>query len=291
MKIKDLYLDSKPVFSFEFFPPKTPQGEQSLLGAAGRLKELGASFLSMTYGAGGSTREKTIELSDLVRSTSGVETVCHVTCVGQSRDEVRAVLEQMRDRGMMNVMALRGDPPRGEAGWTPHPDGFRYAAELVREAKSLGDFSVAVAGFPEIHPESPDRETDLRMLKLKIDSGADVVVTQLFFDTDAFIRFDRALKSARVEIPIVPGIMPIQSVGQVRRFTALCGSAIPPELDARLTEVENDDEAARALGVEYAAEQIARLLDYGVPGVHIYCLNKTESSEEIFEKLGLRRPA
>jgi methylenetetrahydrofolate reductase (NADPH) len=291
MKLKEIYAGARPVFSFEFFPPKTAKGEEGLLEEVARLRRLSPSFFSMTYGAGGGTRDRTVSLGRRIRDLSGVETVCHITCVGQSREEVRAVLREIKSLGMENVMALRGDPPPGETQWRPHPDGFVHASELVAEARAMGDFSIAVAGFPEMHPESASRESDLHYLKLKIDAGADAVVTQLFFDNEDFHRFNRDLKSMGVRVPIVPGILPILSAPQVRRFAGLCKARIPKHLDARLREVEGDDEAARRLGVEYAAAQMEDLLDRGVPGVHLYCLNRAQSAEAIFDRLGLRGPA
>lgn len=289
MMLRDIYATRKPVFSFEFFPPKTPEAEESLFENALRLRDLGPSFFSMTYGAGGSTREKTLDLSRKLHDRTGVETVCHLTCVGQSKDEVRAILREMKSHGMQNVMALRGDPPRGVEKWEPHPDGFHYAAELVREIHKIGEFSVAVAGFPEMHPESTERDLDHYYLKQKVDAGADVVVTQLFFDNEDFFRYVDDLKRIGVTVPVVPGVMPIVSAQQVRRFCAMCKARIPDHLDRRLDEVADSAEATRELSVDYATRQIRELLDHGVPGVHIYCLNRSELSAEIFARLGLDR--
>jgi methylenetetrahydrofolate reductase (NADPH) len=289
MKLRDIYATTRPAFSFEFFPPKTDRGEATLFETVERLKALSPAFFSMTYGAGGSTREKTVELGSRIRRSSGVETVCHVTCVGQSRDEVRGVIRQIAAHDMENVMALRGDPPRGQPDWRPHPEGFRYAVELVREVRAMGDYSVAVAGFPEMHPESKDRRTDLRHLKAKVEAGADAVITQLFFDNEDFFRFDRDLKAMGVAVPIVPGIMPIHSVEKIRQFCAFCKARIPEALDRELDRVADDAEATRRLGVEFAARQIEELLDSGAPGAHLYCLNRAESVEAIVKRLGRRQ--
>lgn len=293
MKLREIYARSRdaarPVFSFEFFPPKSAEAEASLFAEAERLKALGPAFFSMTYGAGGGTREKTVDLGARLRETVGVETVCHVTCVGQSRDEVRAVLEELRGRGLENVMALRGDPPPGVAAWTPHPRGFRHAFELVQEARALGDFSVAVAGFPEMHPESTSREDDLRYLAMKVDAGADAVVTQLFFDNEDFFRFERDARAAGVKVPIVPGILPPLSAKQVRRFAALCKARIPAALDDALSAAGDDEEACREVGIRHAAAQIAGLLERGAPGIHLYCLNRSGPATEIFRRVGIGR--
>ncbi len=285
MKLREIFDRSTPVFSFEFFPPKTDKGEQSLLTEAQELKSLNPGFFSMTYGAGGSTREKTVDLGDRIRQQTGVETVCHVTCVGQSKDEVRAVLRDMKSRKMQNVMALRGDPPAGETNWQPHPDGFRHAYELVAEARSMGDFSVAVAGFPETHPEAVSREADLQFLKAKVETGADIIVTQLFFDNEDFFRYDRDVKALGVKVPIVPGIMPILSAKQILRIATLSNARIPADLAAALRNVGDDDEAAAKLGIAYAAQQIKGLLAHGVPGVHLYCLNRASSAKAILQEM------
>ncbi len=287
MKLRDIYASGRPVFSFEFFPPKTDKGEEALFRHADRLKGLNPAFFSMTYGAGGTTRDKTVELGDRLRRTIGVEIVCHVTCVGQSREEVRGVIREIQTRGMKNVMALRGDPPRGQAQWRPHPDGFGYAVELVREIHRIGDFSVAVAGFPETHPEAVDRPTDLAYLVRKVEAGADAVVTQFFFDNEDFYRFDADLKAMGLAVPIVPGVIPIISADGIRRFCSVCKARIPPELELQLDRVAGDPEAELAFGVEHATRQIRDLLDYGAPGIHLYCLNRSESAAAIFDNLGL----
>jgi methylenetetrahydrofolate reductase (NADPH) len=247
MKLRDIYRSPSPVFSFEFFPPKSDRAEKELFATIEELKLLNPGFFSMTYGAGGSTREKTVALADAIRRAGGVETVCHLTCVGQSRAEIAAIIEEIKALGMENVMALRGDPPRGQTDWTPHPDGFRYASELVEEIRRHGDFSIAVAGFPEVHPDSKNREDDLKFLKLKIDKGADVVVTQLFFRNADYFAFVRDLRDLGVTIPIVPGVMPILSLEQVRRFCATCGATLPAEIERALEERDRRRRGHRGL--------------------------------------------
>jgi len=205
--------------------------------------------------------------------------------VGQSKSEVRSVLEKLKAKGIENLIALSGDPPQGIIDWTPHPDGFQHSVELVREAVAHNSFSIAVAGFPEVHPRAESREADLRFLKEKVDAGADVVITQLFFDNQDFYRYVEDVRKLGVKAPIVPGVLPILSVPQVRRFTALCASKIPPRLEAMLAKVENDDEGAIRLGIDYATEQCEGLLGFGVPGIHFYSLNKSRSVKAIFENL------
>jgi len=273
--------------SVEFFPPKTEKGEENLFSEIELLKRINPAFCSVTYGAGGSTREKTVDLVDTIHSGCGLEVMCHLTVVGQSKDEARAVLRKLRTHGIENILALGGDPPQGMTDWRPHPDGFHHAIELVREAVAMGSFSVAVAGFPEIHPRAVSREADLRFLKEKVDAGADAIITQLFFDNRDFYRFSDDLRKLGVTVPIIPGILPLQSASQVRRFTSLCCAKIPGKLERELVKVENDDDAAVALGIEYATRQCEELVNFGVPGLHFYTLNKSLSVLAIHENLGL----
>ena len=289
MKLKEIYSGPGKVFSIEFFPPKTEKGDESLFREIDSLKRLNPAFCSVTYGAGGSTRERTVDLVDRIHRECGLEVMCHLTVVGQSKEQVRSVLERLKEKRIENLIALSGDPPQGVADWKPHPDGFRHSIELVQEALAYGCFSIAVAGFPEVHPRAKSREEDLRYLKEKVDAGADVIITQLFFDNDHFFRFADDLRRLGVKVPIVPGILPVLSTAQVRRFTALCGSKIPAHLEERLGRVDGDDEAAVDLGIEYATEQCRALLDAGVPGIHFYSLNKARSVQAIFTNLGLGR--
>ena len=287
MKLADLYARSGLTLSVEFFPPKTDKGEENLFSEIEIIKRLHPGFCSVTYGAGGSTREKTVDLVDALHRDSGLEVMCHLTVVGQSKDEARAILRKLKEKTIENVLALGGDPPQGMADWQPHPDGFHYAVELVREAMALGGFSVAVAGFPEVHPRAVSRESDLRYLKEKVDAGAVAIITQLFFDNDDFYRFADDLTKLGVTVPIVPGILPILSAAQVRRFTSLCGSKIPAGLEAQLVGVDNDDAAAVELGIEYATRQCEGLIEFGVRGLHFYSLNKSYSVQAICKNLAL----
>jgi len=287
LKLRDLYARPEWTLSFEFFPPKTEKGDENLFKEIAILKTLKPSFCSVTYGAGGSTREKTVDLVDRIHRECGMEVMCHLTVVGQSKREVRSVLAKLKQREIENIIALGGDPPQGVVDWIPHPDGFHHSIELVREAVAYQWFSIAVAGFPEVHPRAESREADLRYLKEKVDAGADVVITQLFFDNEDFYRYVEDLRKLGVRVPVVPGILPILSVPQVRRFTALCGSKIPPRLEQLLARVENDDEGAVQLGIDYATEQCQGLLGFGVKGLHFYSLNKSRSVKAILGNLGL----
>jgi len=216
----------------------------------------------------------------------GLEVMCHLTVVGQSKAEACAVLARLKEKEIENLIALGGDPPQGMADWRPHPDGFQHAIELVREARSVGGFSIAVAGFPEVHPRAASRESDLQFLKEKVDAGAAAVITQLFFDNDDYFRFAEDLRKLGVTVPIVPGILPILSASQVRRFTALCGAKFPAKLERELATVEHDDNAAVELGIDYASRQCEALIEFGVPGLHFYSLNKSYSFAAICKNLG-----
>jgi methylenetetrahydrofolate reductase (NADPH) len=287
VKLADLYARSGLTLSVEFFPPKTEKGEENLFNEIEIIKKVKPSFCSVTYGAGGSTRETTIDLVDTIHGGCGVEVMCHLTVIGQSKDEARAILTKLKEKGIENLLALGGDPPQGMTDWQPHADGFHHAIELVREAIKVGSFSIAVAGFPEVHPRAVSRESDLKFLKEKVDAGAAAIITQLFFDNDDFFRFADDLRKLGVNVPIIPGILPILSASQVRRFTSLCGSKIPARLEQQLTKVEADDAAAVELGIEYASRQCEGLIQYGVRGLHFYSLNKAYSLTAICQNLGL----
>ena len=287
MKLADLYAQPGLTLSVEFFPPKTDKGEEALFGEIEIIKSLRPAFCSVTYGAGGSTREKTVDLVDRIRRQCGLETMCHLTVVGQSKDDARGVLRRLQEKGLENVLALGGDPPQGLADWQPHPDGFQHAVELVREAVSFGCFSVAVAGFPEIHPRAVSRTSDLGYLKDKIDAGAQAIISQLFFDNDQYYRYVEDVTKLGIQVPIIPGVLPIVSAPQIRRFTALCCARIPPQLEQALSKVENDDNAATQLGIEYASRQCEALIQCGVSGLHFYSLNKSHSVSAICTNLGI----
>ena len=287
MKLREIYAQPGFQLSFEFFPPKTEQGLTTLWREIEVLRAYRPSFCSVTYGAGGGTRDSTVSLVDRIHRHCDLDVMCHLTVVNQSKDEVRGVLSELAERGIENIIALRGDPPGGTSDWVPHPDGFHYSIDLVREARARGCFSVAVAGFPETHPLAESRQADLRYLKEKVDAGADAIITQLFYDNEDFYRYAEDVAALGVTVPIVPGVLPIQSTAQTMRFTALCGSRIPDRLGMLLEGVADDDEAAVALGIEYATEQCQGLIDFGVPAVHFYTLNKSRSVAGILTNVGL----
>jgi methylenetetrahydrofolate reductase (NADPH) len=287
VKLADLYARPGLTLSVEFFPPKTDKGEENLFNEIEIIKRLNPAFCSVTYGAGGSTREKTVDLVDRIHRECCLEVMCHLTVVGQSKDEARSILKKLKHKGIENLIALGGDPPQGMADWRPHPDGFHHAVELVREAVALGGFSVAVAGFPEVHPRAVSRAADLKYMKDKIDAGAVAIITQLFFDNDDYYRYVEDVRKLGITVPIVPGVLPILSAPQVRRFTALCCAKIPAPLERELDKVENDDDAAVQLGIEYASRQCEALIKFGAPGIHFYSLNKSLSVRAICKNLCL----
>jgi methylenetetrahydrofolate reductase (NADPH) len=291
VKLRDIYARPGKTFSLEFFPPKDDAGVQRLFDELEELKKLAPAFCSVTYGAGGSTQGTTLEIVRRIHHETALEVVCHLTVVNQPKSSVQGVLEFLVEQGIENVLALAGDPPLGtEADWAPHPEGYRHSRELVEVARAFrpGWFSVAVAGFPEVHPRAVSRASDLRYLKEKVDAGADVVLTQLFFDNDDYFRYVEDLRGLGVEVPIVPGIMPVVSAGACRRMATRCQSRIPARLDELLTMVEDDADAAVQVGIEYASEQCQGLLEFGVPGVHFYALNRARSVTAIFDNLNLQ---
>ena len=279
-----------PVFSFEFFPPKTEEGERNLFEALEALRPLEPAFVSVTWGAGGSTREKTIGIVSQIRANHGLEAMAHFTCVGATKDDLHAALRQMRDAGIDNVLALRGDPPRGEERFVATEGGLSYATELTRLAAAEYDFCLVGACYPEVHPEAPDLATDLARLREKVDAGARVLVTQLFFDNEAYFRFVEEARAAGIEVPIVAGIMPITNAEQIKRFTSMCGATIPAPLLDALDQRRDDPDAVADLGVAYATLQCAELLARGAPGIHFYTLNRSPATRAILSALRLNRP-
>jgi len=297
VKITDLLRYARergePVFSFEFFPPKTAEGERALFQTVEALRPLAPAYVSVTYGAGGSTRQKTVELVKRLKRETEVEAMAHVTCVGSSRDEIAAVLDEVADAGIQNVLALRGDPPRGQASFTPHPEGFRWASELVAFVRSRPDrwrFCLGAAAYPEGHVETRDLALDLSNLKTKVEAGVDFLVTQLFFENSRYFGFVDRARAAGVTVPIIPGIMPFTNVEQVERFTAMCGASIPPPLRAAMEVRREDPDGARELGVAYASLQCADLLRRGAPGIHFYTLNRSPSTRAIVAALRANEP-
>lgn len=284
--IRERLAQPGPTFSFEFFPPKTDVGEQALWQAIRELEQLRPGFVSVTYGAGGSTRDRTVRVTRRIAEETTLTPVAHLTCVGSSRAELTAILGQYADAGIHSVLALRGDPP-GAPGtaFVPHPEGLRYASELVELVRSLGAFEVGVAAFPEGHPEAADLDHDARVLLAKADAGADFAITQFFFHAEDYLRLVDRVRRLGCDLPIVPGIMPVTNVSQIRRFAELSGAAFPADLADRLQAVADDPEAVRAIGVEVATEMAMRLLAEGAPGLHFYTLNRSTATREIHAAL------
>lgn len=297
MFIRDRLAHKQPVFSFEFFPPKTEKGEANLLRSLERLAPLEPDFVSVTYGAGGSTRARTREIVARIKREFGIEAMAHLTCVGATRDELAAVVDELGEAGVRNILALRGDPPRGQTEFEATEGGFRYANELVAFVRDRGGFSVGAACYPEVHPEAGDAARDMDNLKRKVDAGADFLITQLFFDNAAFTRFIDTAREAGIDVPIIAGIMPVTNVAQVQRFTEMCGASIPPKLQQRLADAGDDPQEVFWQGVSYAANQCGELLRRPWPrsdvprvaGIHFYTLNKTPATRAIFEILQLGR--
>ena len=288
MKISSLFGQGTPVISFEFFPPKTEQGVENLYHTVENLRVCRPSYVSVTYGAGGSTQDRTLELVTRIQRDLDLTAMAHLTCVGNTREQIGEVLKRLVDNGIQNVLALRGDPPQGDTEFKPVPGGFRYANELVSFIRDRGfDLCVGAACYPEGHVENRDLDADLEHLVTKVDAGVDFLITQLFFDNEDLQAFTRRARTAGVEVPIVPGLMPVTNVAQTQRFTDMCGARIPQELRRRLLSVENDPAAVVATGVHWSIEQGRQLLADGAPGLHFYTLNKSSATLAVHAALGL----
>jgi methylenetetrahydrofolate reductase (NADPH) len=283
-------LASGPVFSFEFFPPKTDEGERVLGIALESLRQLDPDFVSVTYGSGGSTRDRTVKLTKWIKQELGIEAMAHLTCVGASRDELSSILSDVAAAGIDNVLALRGDPPRGEATWTPHPQGLSYARELVELIGAEHAFCVGAACFPEVHVDATDPVHDLEHLKRKVDAGALFLITNLFFDNELYFRFVDEARAIGIDVPILPGIMPITNLRQIKTITGMCGATIPPAVQEALEWRSHDPDAVLQLGVAHATLQCAELLARGAPGIHFYTLNRSHATRAILSALKLLRP-
>jgi methylenetetrahydrofolate reductase (NADPH) len=285
MKIRDKFAAEPRTFSFEFSPPRTPDAVIRLFETAERLRGLAPTFVSVTYGAGGSTRRNTIDVVTRLQHELGITAAAHLTCLGHSRAELREILGELATRGIENLMLLRGDPPRDQPSFIPAPDGFRNAYELVRLARAVGDFSIGVAGYPEGHQECADKTRDLEHLKLKVESGADFVVTQLFFVNQDYFAFVERARQIGIRCRIVPGVMPALSWPQIQRMAKLCGASIPHALARDLEAAGDDRPRSEAIGIDWAMAQCEDLLRRGAPGIHLYTLNQSRAAEEIFAHL------
>ncbi len=289
MRIDQLLGVGEPTISFEFFPPKNDAGFASLYSAIEDLKPLQPSYVSVTYGAGGSTRAKTVELVERIQRELNIRTMAHLTCVGHTSIEIGEILDELWKSGVQNILALRGDPPAGQAQFVKTEGGFANSSELVKFVTERHDFCVAVAGYPEGHPQCLNRTRDLEYLKLKVENGGDFVVTQLFFDNAEFYQFRDHARAMGIKVPIVPGIMPIGNVGQIKRFVSMCGAKIPSRLLTKLESIEHlGPEEVHKVGVEFATLQCADLLFNGVEGLHFYTLNKSRATVDICKSLNVK---
>jgi len=286
MKIIDILTRStRPIFSFEFFPPKTEEAMTQLFETLKKVKTLNPAYISVTYGAGGGTRDKTIEIVEQAKNIIGLESMAHLTCVGHSKEEIKKILDELETSKIENVVALRGDPPKGETSFKPNPHGFRYASELTKFIHTSYPFCIAVAGYPEGHIESPNKETDWDNLTQKVKAGGDFIITQLFFDNHDFFTFEKRIREKGVTVPIIPGIMPITNYHQILRFTQMCGAKIPEKIIRDLQPIQDDVVEVQRYGIEYATSQCKELIAHGVPGIHFYTLNKSNASQEIIRGL------
>jgi methylenetetrahydrofolate reductase (NADPH) len=288
MKVAELFSSGSPTVSFEFFPPKTEEGEESLFQTVAALKACRPSYVSVTYGAGGSTRDRTIDLVKRIKKEIGIEPMAHLTCVNSTKDEIRRVVDELVEGGIENILALRGDPPKGQETFVRTEGGFGYATELVAFLREhFPQLCVGAACYPEKHVEAEDPEVDLKHLKDKVDAGAHFLVSQLFFDNADYFAFERRARSIGIDVPMVPGLMPVTNVSQTERFTKMCGSRIPQELSRRLKIVEKDPAAVVATGVAWTIQQSRELLAGGAAGLHFYTLNKSSATLAVHAALGL----
>jgi methylenetetrahydrofolate reductase (NADPH) len=293
MRIDERLVDgSEPSFSFEFFPPKTDEGERNLGKALAELSRLEPTFVSVTYGAGGSPaqKRKTIDIVSSIKAEHGLEAMAHFTCVGATVAELRETLNLMRDAGVHNVLALRGDPPPGQTEWTATEGGLRYSRELIELIRDEYDFAIGAACFPEVHIHADSADSDLRYCKDKVDAGARFLITQLFFDNALYWDFVARAREIGIDVPIIPGIMPITNFEQIKRFTSMCGASIPRELLRELGLRADQPEAVADLGVAYATLQCAELLAKGAPGIHFYTLNRSTATRAILSALRCTAP-
>ena len=290
MRIDEIIASRRPTFSVEFFPPKTAEATEQLYETARELSHLEPDFVSVTYGAGGSTRDGTVEITKALKDEIGFETMAHLSCVGETTDGLGATLDLIAAAGIENVFALRGDPPRGQEDFVQPEGGLGSAAELAAFIAEGWDFSIGGACFPEVHPEAPDLDTDLSYLKTKVDSGAGFLITQLFFDNRVYFDFVRAARQRGIEAPILAGVIPVASFAQTKRICELCDATIPPALEAAFEAAGGDPEREFELGIAFAAQQCAELLIAGAPGIHFYALNQAPATRAVLGSLRASRP-
>jgi len=290
VRVDDIIAERQPTFSIEFFPPKTPEAADELFATARELRALEPDFASVTYGAGGSTRDGTVEITAALKHEIGFETMAHLSCVGETTEGLATTLDRIEAAGIENVFALRGDPPRGQADFVQPEGGLGSAAELAAFVSAGWDFGIGGTCFPEVHPEAPDLDTDLRYLKTKVDAGARFLITQLFFDNQVYFDFVRAARGRGIEVPILAGVIPVTSFAQTKRICDLCDATIPPALGAAFAGAGGEPEREFELGVAYAAQQCAELLIAGAPGIHFYALNRAPATRAVLSALKASRP-
>lgn len=286
MLIRDLLASREPSISFEFFPPKTDEAAIQLQATISELRALHPTFVSVTWGAGGSTRDKTIDIVSRIKQDTGIEAMAHLTCVGSSREDLAGILDRLTSAGITNVLALRGDPPKGETTFQPVEGGLRHGSELVEFIRARHGSNVCLGGaaYPECHAESADPETDLQNLKTKVDAGADFLITQLFYDNQHYWKFVERARAVGIQVPIIPGIMPISNLSQAHRF----GASLPPALECELQRLQNDPQATTHLGVAHATSQCVELLHGGAPGIHFYTLNRSTVTRAIYSAIRIQ---
>ncbi|MDQ3645219.1 MAG: methylenetetrahydrofolate reductase [NAD(P)H] [Actinomycetota bacterium] len=290
MRIDEILSERRPVFSFEFFPPKTEDGHANLRATLDTLRHDRPDFVSVTYGALGSTRDRTIDIVKWLKQDLGIEAMAHFTCVGATTDELRETLTEIEAAGVDNVLALRGDPPEGESGWTQTEGGLRYSTELIELLREHFGFAVGAAAFPEVHPQAESPEADISFLRAKQDAGAAFLITQLFYDNEFYFDFVARARGAGVTVPIIPGIMPVTSVRNIKRITELCESKIPDAFERELQARAEDSDAVHDLGIAYATLQCMDLLARGAPGIHFYTLNRSPATRAILAALRAAQP-
>jgi methylenetetrahydrofolate reductase (NADPH) len=283
--LKERFAQKKPLFSVEFFPPKDDAGGDRMLKTASQIQPHQPDFVSITYGAGGGTRATTLRYAKLLQQEHGFEVMPHLTCVGHTRDQLLEILEEFAEAGFRNVMALRGDPPKGESTFKAVPGGLSYGSDLVSLIReNFPDFGIGVGGYPEKHPEAKDAKSDMKNLKIKVEAGADFITTQLFFDNSAYQNFVQRCQDAGISIPVLPGLLPVLSIGQVRRFCKMCEAGLPSALENALENASETEQPV--IGANWALQQVKELLEGGAPGYHLYALNKSQSTLRILEGLG-----